>query len=117
VKTVAFLVEICLSCNVYELAILINFDINCQTQHCDQRNKSQRVPLPGSKLGRELGSGGALSGHPLGTHNAPPIVTEMQPQGDRFADACKQAFSLSASAATSEDTAQKASTPSTLSGF
>lgn len=36
VKTAAFLVDIYVSPNLYELAILINFDINCQTQHYDQ---------------------------------------------------------------------------------
>ena len=115
VKTAAFLVDIYLSPNMYELAILINFDINCQTQHYDQRNESQRVPFPGFTLGRALGSGDALSGHSSGTHNNPPTVNQMQPQGDRFADACKQVFSLLASSITSEDTIQKARTPSILS--
>lgn len=115
VKTAAFLVDIYVSPNLYELAILINFDINFQTQHYDQRNESQRVPSPGFMLGRALGTGDALSGRSSGTRNNPATVNQPQPQGDRFADACKQVFSLLASSITSEDTIQKASTPSILS--
>lgn len=71
--------DIYLSPNGYELAVLINSDINCQTQHCDHRNQSESVPFPGFLLGW----GWAQAMRSAGQPQAAPI-SQVPAQGDSF---------------------------------
>lgn len=71
--------DIYLSPNGYELAVLINSDINCQTQHCDQRNQSESVPFPGFLLGWGCAQAMRSAGQP----QAAPIG-QVPARGDSF---------------------------------